>query len=101
MAKAAAPYLHPRLMAAEGRLTPDEYRLWARQQIREAFDYTPPLTIEHKADDGIDAVVDVEAVAVVDVEAVGVVDVEAVGVDVKAAAAPDANKVVPLIKNRP
>jgi hypothetical protein len=85
MAKAAAPYLHPRLMAAEGRLTPDEYRLWARQQIREAFDYTPPLTIEHKADDGIDAVVDVEAV----------------GVDVKAAAAPDANKVVPLIKNRP
>jgi hypothetical protein len=93
MAKAAAPYLHPRLMAAEGRLTPDEYRLWARQQIREAFDYTPPLTIEHKADDGIDAVVDVEAV--------GVVDVEAVGVDVKAAAAPDANKVVPLIKNRP
>jgi hypothetical protein len=64
---------------------PRHWAVIARQQIREAFDYTPPLTIEHKANDGIDAVVNVDAM----------------GVDVEAAAAPDANKVVPLIKNRP
>jgi hypothetical protein len=80
MAEKCAPYLHPRLTAAavraevhnapaaEGqRMTPEEYRLWARQQIREAFGM-PPLTIEHhaepraegKADDGTDAAVSVE-----------------------------------------
>jgi hypothetical protein len=37
-------------------LPSSEYRAWARQQIREAFGM-PPLTIEHKADDGTDAMV--------------------------------------------
>jgi hypothetical protein len=88
MAMAAAPYVHAKLaMAAvkaevhhtgpaEGQqLTPEEYRLWARQQIREAFGL-PPLTIEHaQPAKEVDPVVDVDA-----------------------AAEPDANKVVTLIK---
>jgi hypothetical protein len=64
-------------------LPPEQYRAWARQQIREAFDM-PPLTIEHKAEEAVDAAGDVEAVEG----------------DVDAAAVP-AGKVVPLIKNRP
>jgi phage terminase small subunit len=75
MAMAAAPYVHAKLAVAavkaevhhtgpaEGQpLTPEQYRLWARQQIREAFGM-PPLTIEHvEPAKAVDAVVDVEAV---------------------------------------
>ena len=70
-AKVVAPFDRPRLTTLTSRdgrdlaqtiLPPAEYRAWARQQIREAFGL-PPLTIEHKADDGTDAVVDGEAVA--------------------------------------
>ena len=69
-ARVVAPFDRPRLTALtkDGRdfaqtiLPLAEYRAWARQQIREAFGL-PPLTIEHKADDGTDAVVDGEAVA--------------------------------------
>jgi hypothetical protein len=95
MAMAAAPYVHAKLAvtavraevhnapAAEGQqMTPEEYRTWARQKIREAFDM-PPLIEHHaeprgegKAEEAVEAAVDVEA-----------------------AAAPDANKVVRL--NRP
>jgi hypothetical protein len=81
MARAAAPYVHAKLAvtavraevhnapAAEGQqMTPEEYRLWARQQIREAFGM-PPLTIERaQPAKEVDAVVDVEA-AEGDVEA--------------------------------
>jgi hypothetical protein len=96
MAVAAAPYLHPKLMAAQvrtevrtgpvdGQMTPDDYRLWARNEIRRAFDLpmiehheAPPgdeaaPRAEGKADNGTDAVVEVEAVEVDD----EVVDVEA------------------------
>jgi len=54
-----APFERPRLTAVmdrEGRdlaqtlLPPAQYRLWARQQIREAFGM-PPLTIEHQAEE--------------------------------------------------
>jgi hypothetical protein len=80
MAVAAAPYVHAKLIAsavrtevrtgpAEGQLPPDQYRAWARAQIREAFGL-PPLVIEHdeaepraerKAEEAVDAVVAVEA----------------------------------------
>lgn len=55
MAIAAAPYVHPRLMAAQVRtvtpesaLPPAEYRIWARNQLRAAFDM--PL-IEHESNE--------------------------------------------------
>jgi hypothetical protein len=101
MAKAAAPYVHAKLAvtavkaevhnapAAEGRLPPEEYRTWARQQIREAFGM-PPLTIEHSAEPTGKAE---EADAVVDVD-------PAVEGDIEAAPAPNASKVVPLKKGR-
>jgi hypothetical protein len=38
----------PIVLSSEG-LSPEQYRLWARQQIREAFGM-PPLTIEHRAE---------------------------------------------------
>jgi hypothetical protein len=38
----------PIVLSSEGR-SPEQYRLWARQQIREAFGL-PPLTIEHRTD---------------------------------------------------
>jgi hypothetical protein len=57
-AKVVAPFQRPRLTAVTDRdgkdlaqilLPPAEYRAWARQQIREAFDM-PPLTFEHRAE---------------------------------------------------
>jgi hypothetical protein len=106
MAMAAAPYVHAKLAmtsvkaevhsapAAEGqRLTPEEYSLWARQKIREAFGL-PPLTIEHKAEPTGSA----EPIGKVEEAVDAAVGIKAVEGDVEAAS--DA-KVVPLIKNRP
>jgi hypothetical protein len=56
IAEKCAPYVHPKLLAAavrtevsaaEGQLPPEEFSLWARQQVRAAFGMEP-LTIEHK-----------------------------------------------------
>jgi hypothetical protein len=57
MAVAAAPYCHPRLAVTDVRavvqtspdangMSTEEYRLWARNQVRKAFDL--PLLLEHE-----------------------------------------------------
>jgi hypothetical protein len=58
-AVAAAPFCHPKLIATAvtkvssggDGLPPDQYRAWARQQIREAFGLPPLTAIEHKAEE--------------------------------------------------
>jgi hypothetical protein len=65
MAMAAAPYCHPRLQSAvvrtetpENKLPAEDYRLWARNQVRLAFGLKAVTTIEHQGDCVMEAAVE-------------------------------------------